>query len=61
MLKPDPEIVKHYPQVLEAAKLYLKDESRLNDMRMYVNSLKNANFEFSDETADVIKYSHYSN
>lgn len=42
-----------YPQVLEAAKQYLKDETRLDDIRHYVSALKNAKFEWTDEMTDV--------
>ncbi|XP_001600675.2 mini-chromosome maintenance complex-binding protein isoform X1 [Nasonia vitripennis] len=55
VLRPDPETVNVYPQVLEAAKQFLKDETRLNDIRQYVNSLKNAKFDFAKETAKVIQ------
>ncbi|XP_014231994.1 mini-chromosome maintenance complex-binding protein [Trichogramma pretiosum] len=54
-LQPDPDTVKCYPQVLEAAKQYLKDENKLSDIRQYVNSLKNVQFEFSEDTVKLIQ------
>ncbi|XP_058797024.1 mini-chromosome maintenance complex-binding protein isoform X2 [Phymastichus coffea] len=55
VLKPDPETVKLYPHVLEAAKQYLKDENRLTDIRQYISTLKHAKFDFTEETSEVIQ------
>jgi hypothetical protein len=38
---------------MEAAAHYLKNESRLNNIRQYVNALKHIKFEISDETTNV--------
>ncbi|KAJ8667055.1 hypothetical protein QAD02_008717 [Eretmocerus hayati] len=54
-IQPDPETVNVYPQVLEAAKLYLKDENRLNSIRSYISTLKTAKFELTDETSAIIQ------
>ncbi|XP_014215914.1 mini-chromosome maintenance complex-binding protein [Copidosoma floridanum] len=55
VLKPDPGTVKIYPQVLEAAKQYMKNGTRINNLRAYVNALKNAVFSFSEETLSIIQ------
>lgn len=54
-LKVDDETVNVYPQVLEAAKQYLKDETRLNNIRQYLNILRHGNFEFNDQMTKIIQ------
>lgn len=52
-IRPDPDIVKIYPQVIEAAKQYLTNEDRLNDIRQYINVLKNTEFSFTEDMSEV--------
>ncbi|XP_076172689.1 mini-chromosome maintenance complex-binding protein isoform X2 [Ptiloglossa arizonensis] len=51
-LKVNSESKNRYPQVLEMAEQYLKDENRLTNIRRYLKFVKNMKFEFND---DIVK------
>lgn len=55
LLKTDRETEDLYPQVVEAAKQYLKDEDRLNNIRQYLEILKHSDFRFNEEITDIIQ------
>ena len=49
----DSEAEVLFPNVLEAAQQYFKDEERLNNIRQYLNMLRHAKFEFNEELTGV--------
>ncbi|CAK9827937.1 Mini-chromosome maintenance complex-binding protein [Anthophora retusa] len=53
VLKTDSESKNIYPQIMEIAEQYLKDENRLASIRQYLEVVRDIKFEFNDE--DVIK------
>ncbi|KAF7990707.1 hypothetical protein HCN44_000512 [Aphidius gifuensis] len=54
-LKIDEETEKLYPQVVEAAGQYLKDENRLNDIRQYLEISRNQSFNLGDDVLEVVQ------
>lgn len=54
-LKTDPETEKDYLQVVKAAKQYLKDENRLNNIRQYLELLRRTDFKLGEDITDVIQ------
>ncbi|KAK0097807.1 hypothetical protein PV326_013648 [Microctonus aethiopoides] len=54
-LKFDDETVNLYPQVYEAAIQYLKDENRMNNIRSYLELLRNGDFKLGDDITDIIQ------
>ncbi|XP_033207989.1 mini-chromosome maintenance complex-binding protein isoform X2 [Belonocnema kinseyi] len=54
-LNVDSETEGLFPQVVEAAQQYLKDEDRLNNIRQYLHMLRHAKFEFDEEMTEVIQ------
>ncbi|XP_015593977.1 mini-chromosome maintenance complex-binding protein isoform X2 [Cephus cinctus] len=55
IVKPDEDTENLYPQVVQAAKQYLKDDKRLNDIRQYLESMRHSDFQFNDEIVDTIQ------
>lgn len=54
-LKTDSESEELYPQVVEAAEQYLKDESRVANIRHYLEVVKHAEFEFKEDVTKIIQ------
>ena len=52
-LKVDQQTVDVYPQVMEAARQYLKDEERLSNIRQYLRVFETQKFEHADDTRIV--------
>ncbi|OAD57260.1 Mini-chromosome maintenance complex-binding protein, partial [Eufriesea mexicana] len=53
VLKVDSESKNVYPQIMEIAEQYLKDENRLINIRQYLETIRDTEFEFNDE--EIIK------
>lgn len=54
-MKIDAESENLYPQTLEIAKQYLKDENRLTNIRQYLKHVKNLKFEFNEDIVNEIQ------
>ncbi|XP_057329438.1 mini-chromosome maintenance complex-binding protein [Microplitis mediator] len=54
-IKVDEETEKTYPQVVQAAKMFLKDEQRLANFRGYLELMRGKEFKLGDDITDVIQ------
>lgn len=52
-LNTDAESENLYPQIIEAACCYLKDENRLTNIRQYLEVLSHTEFDFDDDITKV--------
>ncbi|KAF5269933.1 hypothetical protein FQR65_LT05732 [Abscondita terminalis] len=58
-LKPDPDYVQTYQEIVEASKIFLKPEL-LNDIRVYLTQVRHSSFELNDEVHEMIQNDTYN-